>query len=107
MRYGLTEMDLQKINTVFYNHPRIFKVVLFGSRAKGSYTHGSDIDLALFSDGLAFQEWLTLLVQLEELELAYKIYLLDIDRIQNIQLMGHIDRVGKIIFNRSEQKTTM
>ncbi|MBS0626813.1 MAG: nucleotidyltransferase domain-containing protein, partial [Verrucomicrobia bacterium] len=47
MRYGLNELTIQKITDVFTKFPSIEKVVLYGSRAKGNYKNGSDIDLCL------------------------------------------------------------
>ncbi len=47
MRYGLKENIIQKINSVFSSFPEINEVIIYGSRAKGNYKEGSDIDLTL------------------------------------------------------------
>ena len=50
MRFGLTDETITKINTVFVKYSEIEEVVLYGSRAKGNYREGSDIDLTLKGD---------------------------------------------------------
>ena len=35
------------IAPVFALHPEVERIILYGSRAKGNYRRGSDIDLAL------------------------------------------------------------
>lgn len=99
-KYGLSETDLQNIITVFESNPRIYSVILFGSRAKGTYNPGSDIDLALKGDNLNLNDILEASLLLEELFLAYKFDLLIYDRIKVDTLRKHIDTSGKIVFER-------
>jgi len=46
-RYGLRELDIERLCAVFRGHPEIRRVLLYGSRAKGNYKPGSDIDIAV------------------------------------------------------------
>jgi len=48
--FGLKDQYLKEIKVVMSSYPEIEKVVVFGSRAKGNYQRGSDIDLALYGD---------------------------------------------------------
>ncbi len=50
--YGLKEKHIKAINSVFSKYPQIEKTILYGSRAKGNYRNGSDIDLTLVGDDL-------------------------------------------------------
>jgi len=45
MPYGLRKNIIEKMDTVFAKYPQIEKVILYGSRAKGCFQNGSDIDL--------------------------------------------------------------
>ena len=47
MKYGLSDQTLQKIHDVFVRYPQVEEAVLYGSRARGDYKNGSDIDLTL------------------------------------------------------------
>ena len=52
MNYGLQDSTIEKINAVFESFPDIKQAVLYGSRAKGNYKPGSDIDLTLHGSAL-------------------------------------------------------
>ena len=47
MKYGLPEPAIRELCAVFARYPQVEKAVLYGSRAKGNYKNGSDIDLTL------------------------------------------------------------
>lgn len=45
--FGLRDDDLQNIIAVLAKQEQIEEAIIFGSRAKGSYKNGSDVDIAL------------------------------------------------------------
>ena len=47
LRFGLTPNTIDRINGVLAGFPAIEQAILYGSRAKGNYRPGSDIDLAI------------------------------------------------------------
>ncbi len=67
---ALTERELRLINQVFRRHPEILAVRLFGSRAKGSHTPRSDVDLAIWGDVDAIRAE-AIAAELDELPLPY------------------------------------
>jgi len=99
-RYGIPTEDFQAILKVFESEQQVQEVILFGSRAKGCFSEGSDIDLALKGNNLSLNNLLNLSTALDELFLPYKFDLVIFDRIQEPQLTDHIERVGILIFNR-------
>lgn len=44
---GLSFSAQDQLTHVFQKHPQIEKVILYGSRAKGNYRAGSDIDITI------------------------------------------------------------
>ena len=48
---GLSAKTIDKLHSVFARHPHIEQAILYGSRAKGTYRNGSDIDLTLKGEG--------------------------------------------------------
>lgn len=96
--YGLEENALQRILSVFEEHKKISKVVLFGSRAKGNFATGSDIDISLVGQDLNFDDVLTISIQLEELNFPYKFDIILYKNIKEKALIEHIDRVGKVLY---------
>jgi predicted nucleotidyltransferase len=93
---GLGDQVISKIRGVFAQFPEISEVVLFGSRAKGTYRAGSDIDLALIgnSNQLTSDLVFRLSEQLEALMLPYTFDLVRLHTVDNPDLLAHIKRVG-------------
>jgi predicted nucleotidyltransferase len=100
MQFGLSEQTIEKINSVFARHPEVEKVVLYGSRAKGTHKPGSDIDLTLYDEGIAQKEKNQILDELEELDLPYTIDLSVFNQLSHVQLRDHIERVGVVFYAR-------
>jgi len=50
--YGLKEIDLKTIRAFLGLNPEIERAALFGSRALGTYKPASDIDIALYGQGV-------------------------------------------------------
>lgn len=100
MRYGLSEQTIQKICGVFAKHPAIDNAVLYGSRAKGNFKPGSDIDLALHGAGLSLNDLGTINFELDDLLLPYMIDLLIFDQLNHAGLREHIERVGVVFYQR-------
>lgn len=78
---------------VLRRHPEISLVKLFGSRAKGTHTERSDVDLAVWGevDPLRAE---AIAAELEELPLPYRFEVTAFAHIANPALREHIDRVG-------------
>lgn len=97
--FGLPENVMKLIQNYFASHPEIIKVFIYGSRAMGRETPGSDIDLALVTNS---DRDISAHVKgdLEELPTPYLFDVVDYQRITHAPLREHIDRVGKVLFER-------
>ena len=91
--FGLDEVVLDKIKKVLSSQNNIESAIIYGSRAKGNYREGSDIDLTL-KGSLNYRNLVDTSVELDELNLPWKIDLSLYNFIQNEELREHIDRVG-------------
>ncbi len=101
---GLSDSVIQKICGVLTRYPQVEKAVLYGSRAKGSYRKGSDIDLTLCGGAdLTLSVRHTIATELEELFLPYMIDLSIYRDIGDSDLIEHIQRVGTILYERQQQ----
>ena len=47
---GLPAASIKAVQQVFHRYPGIRQAILYGSRAKGNFRPGSDIDLTLKGD---------------------------------------------------------
>ena len=92
--YGLPINTIRKIQNVFSNYLDIHRVCLYGSRAKGNYHAGSDIDLTIMDDSFNSSRLLKIETELDDLLLPYKIDLSIFCKIENQDLIDHIQRVG-------------
>lgn len=54
MEFGLTEKDLAYIKAVIAEFAEIRQAVIFGSRAKGNFKRGSDVDIAVLGEEVSF-----------------------------------------------------
>lgn len=98
--FGLPLAAVEKIRGVFAGYPQIEKALLYGSRAKGDYKNGSDIDLTLIGEGLDVSVLLKVLNQLDDLLLPWMFDVSLFEQIDNSGLREHIERVGKVFYDR-------
>ena len=92
---GLTDVTLKKIRHVLSQFPEIQRVCIFGSRAKGTYKPGSDIDIALFGEKISSNTLREVIHQLnEETTMPYFFDIVRYDNINNEALVAHINEFG-------------
>ncbi|MFU8772262.1 MAG: nucleotidyltransferase domain-containing protein [Anaerolineales bacterium] len=102
MRYGLLRGTIKKICDILRCYPQVKKAVLYGSRAKGNYKTGSDIDLTLIGEDLSLDLLYKILRDIDELFLPYTVDLSIFKDIGDPDVIEHIQRVGVTFYNRSE-----
>ena len=97
---GLRESDLKIILDLLQSEKAVEQAIVFGSRAKGNYRNGSDVDIALKGKNLDFRivSHLSYLLN-EETPLPYRFDLLNYQTLNNDALKEHIDRVVKEIYS--------
>lgn len=97
---GLPEPVIKVIQQVFMSFPAIEEALLYGSRAKGNYRSGSDIDLTLKGEYLTYNDLLDIELALDDLLLPYKIDISLYQQLDNPALIEHIARVGQAFYRR-------
>lgn len=100
MMYGLTEEAVLEIQEILHRYPDIDHAVIYGSRAKGNYRNGSDIDLTLFGDKVDFRTVSAISGAFDDSLLPYTFDVSSFGQITNDELRDHIRRVGKIFYQR-------
>jgi predicted nucleotidyltransferase len=92
--YGIDSSIWERILSILKSSSAVEQIILFGSRAKGTFSNGSDIDLALKGKSLSADDILDLRLQLDELNLPWEIDLLHYESTTDPAVIEHIDRVG-------------
>ena len=92
---GISTEIVNRIIKIIRLNKKVREIILFGSRAKGKFKKGSDIDIAIVADDLHFDELIQIKVNITELSLPYIIDIIDFNKISNKELKEHINRVGK------------
>ena len=91
---------MDSIKSILSRFEEIQKVVLFGSRSLGTFHQGSDIDLALVEGHIDELMLAKLNTLFSESSLPYKVDFVDYSRLEHPELKEHIDRVGKVLYER-------
>ena len=98
---GLKQNDVENIISILKAHNEVEEALIFGSRAKGNYKNGSDVDIAL-KGNLNFEivSRISYLLN-EETLMPYKFDVLNYNTIKNKDLSEHIDRAGLCFYQRT------
>ena len=101
--YGLSNQVINDLCSIFEKYPEIAQVIIYGSRAKGNFKKGSDIDLTFCGENLTLQIISQIENEIENLYLPYCIDTSIYHNIDNNNLLAHISRIGKI-FHQNKPK---
>ncbi|GAB4447461.1 MAG: nucleotidyltransferase domain-containing protein [Anaerolineales bacterium] len=102
MKYGLPQSTVQKICAVLSRYPQVETAILYGSRAKGNYKNGSDIDLTLRGGAdLTLNVLYKIMTEIDDLLLPYTIDLSIFNDIGDPDVIEHIQRVGVTFYDKS------
>lgn len=103
MNHGLSAVTVAKIHGVLDRHPEVEQAILYGSRAKGNFKPGSDIDLTLVgSSGLDERTRGRIDDELDDLLLPYEFDLSVFGQLKHPELIDHIRRVGVVVYERTQ-----
>jgi len=103
---GLKPELILQIQTALSQFSEIDSAILYGSRAKGNYRVGSDIDLTIKTKGEVDKDLLFQVIgAIENLELIYQFDISLFDQITNENLVEHINRVGVRFYNAKKFQT--
>ncbi len=95
-KFGLPQETINELLNYFKQKKEIEKVVIYGSRAKGTYHTGSDIDFAVWTkDNIAT----TILSELDDLPTPYMFDVTDYKNLTHEGIKKSIHTYGKVFYN--------
>jgi predicted nucleotidyltransferase len=99
--FGLKDEDITKTIAILAKHSEVEKAFIFGSRAKGNFKNGSDVDIALMGNKITFKTISGISYELnEETLMPYHFDVLNYHTIDNQELVNHINRVGVCFYKQ-------
>lgn len=98
MQFGLKQTTIDKINAVFEKHLEVEQVIIYGSRANGSYRNGSDIDITLKGKDLSLDVLWKISGEIDDLDTPYLFDISVFDKLNSPSLEEHINRVGQVFY---------
>jgi len=93
----LKTVELEMVRSVFRLHPEVKSATLFGSRAKGTHSDRSGVDLVIAGDVEPLRAE-AIASELDELPLPYRFEVQPLAHIHYRPLLEHIKRVGILIY---------
>jgi predicted nucleotidyltransferase len=100
-RWGLSVNTIEAIQNILSREPAVHKAILFGSRAKGNFKPGSDIDLAIVGEEVNLDTISRLHRAFEESTIPYEVDLCWLAQVDQPALREHIARVGQLVYERN------
>lgn len=95
---GLTDAEMQKLISVLSSQPNIEKAIDYGVKAKGTNKKFSDVDMTLVGSKLTRHDLNHAIMLIDDILLPYQFDLSLYSSLKNENLLEHIDRVGKLIY---------
>jgi predicted nucleotidyltransferase len=96
----LKPAELEMVRAVLRQHPEVRTATLFGSRANGTHSQRSDVDVVLTGEVEPLRAE-AIAAELDELPLPYQFDVKPLDHIHHRPLLDHIQRVGILIYPAS------
>jgi uncharacterized protein len=104
MNIGIEENIIKKLQNIFSEYSEIEEVILYGSRAKGNYNHGSDIDIVLLGEKLNLTLLNKIDILIDDLLLPYSFDISIINQLDNPDLIDHVNRRGISIYKKNNDR---
>lgn len=100
MPYGLKDSELTNLKALFAKNDRLERVILYGSRAKGTYKPFSDVDITLVGRELTHSDLNRMILDIDDLLLPYMFDISIFHTLKSSDLIDHINRRGIVIYEK-------
>ena len=98
--FGLPAATVSALRAVLERHSRVSRGGIYGSRAKGTWRKGSDIDVVLFGEALTQEDLARIDNEIDALNLPYQVDLSLYASIESTALRAHIAHAGRLLYGR-------
>lgn len=99
--FGISPKSFALIVEVLKRYNEVESAIIFGSRAKGNFQNGSDIDIALVGKNVTSEIVFDITSILNErIPIPYRVDVVNYNSITSNELKEHIDKVGKEFYRK-------
>jgi predicted nucleotidyltransferase len=98
--FGIYPKSYNEILSIIEDCSSIDEVIIYGSRAKGNYKEGSDIDITLKGE-VREEDLSKFWHKLDDSYIPYKFDISIYSKLKSESLIEHINRVGKTLYKRN------
>lgn len=98
---GVDRRWLDALCATFSAFTPVEKAWIYGSRARGDFRAGSDIDLAVDAPTLSFQDFLRLKGRIDDLPIIFKIDLVHLDALEDGALKKSIRDEAIMLYDKN------
>lgn len=99
MKFGLKGETIAKIISVFEKYSEVDEVIIDGSRVKGTFRTGSDIDVTLKGKHLNDKILSKVYWDIYDLNTPYWVDISILDKLNSTALEEHTNRVRKVFYS--------
>ena len=100
--YGMTDDELELLCSLFARQREIERVILYGSRARGTHKPFSDVDITLLGVGLTRSHLSRLMADIDESSLPYFFDISLFAKLTNPDLIEQIEHTGVVLYQLGE-----
>lgn len=99
---GVSDTIIHSIIRVCLDFKTVRRVLLYGSRARGDYQQGSDIDIAIDAPMMDDKEFARLWNALDDLPIIYTMDIVHLQSLKNQRLLDAIHHDGRVLWSERE-----
>jgi predicted nucleotidyltransferase len=102
LSFGLSEKTLGSLRAYFSRVSEVDQVILYGSRARGDYHKGSDIDFMLIGPSITPRLLSKMDMEIDDLLLPSFIQITDRKEIRDARFLEVVEKEGVVFWERGE-----
>jgi len=103
-RYGVGEKVWDMLHATCASFPQVKQAILYGSRARGDFHEGSDIDIAIDGPNMTSSEFAKIWNAIDDLPIIYTLDIIHLQSTTNPSLLSAIKSDGITIYSRASNR---
>ena len=98
--YGIKDSSLKILTSIFSKYSQVEEVLLYGSRAKGTFTERSDVDIVICKSNIDRHLLGKIIFDINNSNFPYTVDLQIVENIKSRSLLAHINSNGQPFYKK-------